>query len=95
MYAPATLPVTLCEGVPIVRGEQFLRHTTVVAGPPLDKQVSVSVGASYVRLVTVGSPVCVCVCVCVCVWVGVGGCGCGCGCGSQLLKKQSRYKSPQ
>ena len=65
MYAPATLPVTLCEGVPIVRGEQFLRHTTVVAGPPLDKQVSV--GASYVRLVTVGSPVWVGV-----VWVGVG-----------------------
>ena len=63
MYAPATLPVTLCEGVPIVRGEQFLRHTTVVAGPPLDKQVSV--GASYVRLVTVGSPVWVGV-----VWVG-------------------------
>ncbi len=70
VYAPATLPVTLCEGVPIVRGEQFLRHTTVVAGPPLDKQVSV--GASYVRLVTVGSPV----------WVGV---WCGWVCRSQLL----------
>ena len=67
VYAPATLPVTLCEGVPIVRGEQFLRHTTVVAGPPLDKQVSVCVGALYVRLVTVGSPVWVGV-----VWVGVG-----------------------
>ncbi len=65
VYAPVTLSVMLCEGVPIVRGEQFLRHTTVVAGPPLDKQVSVSVGASYVRLVTVGSPVWV-------VWVGVG-----------------------
>ncbi len=63
VYAPAILSVRFCEGVPIVRGEQFLRHTTVVAGPPLDKQVKVSVEALYVRLVTVGSPVCVWVCV--------------------------------
>ncbi len=63
-YSLFTLFTTICEGVPVVRGEQFLRHTTVVAGPPLDTHVKVVDPASYIKLVTDGSPVCVCVCVC-------------------------------
>ena len=80
VYAPATPSVIFCEAVPIVRGEQFLRHTTLVTGPPLDSQVKV--GALYARVVTEGSPVCVCVGCVVCVggWVCVGCVVCVCVC---------------